>query len=66
MRWYRSVIDLTKRGIDCEKNYFRMMTLKTPEHTATSFYAFRFGVDQNNNIIAVVIEPIPIKYWSED
>ena len=30
------------------------------------FYAFRFRVDQNNNIIAVVIEPISMKYWSED
>ena len=22
--------------------------------------------EENNNIIAVVIEPIPMKYWSED
>ena len=36
------------------------------DSTKTYFYAFRFRVDQNNNIIAVVIEPIPMKYWSED
>ena len=36
------------------------------DSTKTFFYAFRFRVDQNNNIIAVVIEPIPMKYWSED
>ena len=35
------------------------------DSTKTYFYAFRFRVDQNN-IIAVVIEPIPMKYWSED
>ena len=34
--------------------------------TKKYFYAFRFRVDQNNNIIAVVIEPISMKYWSED
>lgn len=36
------------------------------DSTKKYFYAFRFRVDQNNNIIAVVIEPIPMKYWSED
>ena len=36
------------------------------DSTKEYFYAFRFRVDQNNNIIAVVIEPIPMKYWSED
>ena len=36
------------------------------DSTKTFFYAFRFRVDQNNNIIAVVIEPIPMQYWSED
>ena len=36
------------------------------DSTKTYFYAFRFRVDQNNTIIAVVIEPIPMKYWSED
>lgn len=36
------------------------------DSTKTYFYAFRFRVDQNNNIIAVVIEPISMKYWSED
>ena len=36
------------------------------DSTKTYFYAFRFRVDQNNNIIAVVIEPIPMQYWSED
>ena len=34
--------------------------------TKKYFYAFRFRVDQNNNIIAVVIEPISMKYWTED
>lgn len=42
-------------------NYFLKI-----DSTKDYFYAFRFRVDQNNNIIAVVIEPIPIKYWSED
>lgn len=36
------------------------------DSTKKYFYAFRFRIDQNNNIIAVVIEPIPIKYWSEN
>ena len=36
------------------------------DSTKKFLYAFRFRVDQNNNIIAVVIEPIPMKYWSED
>lgn len=36
------------------------------DSTKKYFYAFRFRVNQNNNIIAVVIEPIPMKYWSED
>ena len=36
------------------------------DSTKTYFYAFRFRVDQNNNIIAVVIEPISMQYWSED
>ena len=36
------------------------------DSTKKFFYAFRFRVDQNNNIIAVVIEPIPMQYWSED
>ena len=36
------------------------------DSTKNYFYSFRFRVDQNNNIIAVVIEPIPMKYWSED
>lgn len=36
------------------------------DSTKKYFYAFRFRVDQNNNIIAVVIEPISMKYWSED
>ena len=42
-------------------NYFLKL-----DSTKEYFYAFRFRVDQNNNIIAVVIEPIPMKYWSED
>ena len=42
-------------------NYFLKI-----DSTKDYFYAFRFRVDQNNNIIAVVIEPIPMKYWSED
>ena len=42
-------------------NYFLKL-----DSTKKYFYAFRFRVDQNNNIIAVVIEPIPMKYWSED
>lgn len=42
-------------------NYF----LKV-DSTKKYFYAFRFRVDQNDNIIAVVIEPIPMKYWSDD
>lgn len=36
------------------------------DSTKKFFYAFRFRVDQNNNIIEVVIEPIPMQYWSED
>lgn len=40
-------------------NYFLKL-----DSTKESFYAFRFRVDQNNNIIAVVIEPIPMEYWS--
>ena len=42
-------------------NYFLKI-----DSTKDYFYAFRFRVDQNNNIIAVVIEPISMKYWSED
>lgn len=42
-------------------NYFSKI-----DSTKDYFYAFRFRVDQNNNIIAVVIEPISMKYWSED
>ena len=42
-------------------NYFLKL-----DSTKEYFYAFRFRVDQNNNIIAVVIEPIPMKYWTED
>ena len=38
-------------------NYFLKL-----DSTKEYFYAFR--VDQNNNIIAVVIEPIPMEYWS--
>ena len=41
-------------------NYFLKI-----DSTKDYFYAFRFRVDQNNNIIAVVIEPISMKYWSE-
>ena len=40
-------------------NYFLKL-----DSTKEYFYAFRFRVDQNNNIIAVVIEPIPMEYWS--
>ena len=40
-------------------NYFLKL-----DSTKKYFYAFRFRVDQNNNIIAVVIEPIPMEYWS--
>ena len=40
-------------------NYFLQL-----DSTKEYFYAFRFRVDQNNNIIAVVIEPIPMEYWS--
>ena len=40
-------------------NYFLKL-----DSTKEYFYAFRFMVDQNNNIIAVVIEPIPMEYWS--
>ena len=36
------------------------------DSTKKYFYAFRFRVDQNNNIIAVVIEPISMEYWSAD
>ena len=42
-------------------NYFLEL-----DSTKEYFYAFRFRVDQNDNIIAVVIEPIPMEYWSED
>ncbi len=42
-------------------NYFLKL-----DSTKEYFYAFRFRVDQNDNIIAVVIEPIPMEYWSED
>ena len=42
-------------------NYFLQL-----DSTKEYFYAFRFRVDQNDNIIAVVIEPIPMEYWSED
>ena len=42
-------------------NYFLKI-----DSTKDYFYAFRFRVDQNNNIIAVVIEPISMKYCSED
>lgn len=42
-------------------NYFLKL-----DSTREYFYAFRFRVDQNDNIIAVVIEPIPMEYWSED
>ena len=42
-------------------NYFLKI-----DSTKDYFYAFRFRVDQNDNIIAVVIEPISMKYWSED
>lgn len=42
-------------------NYFLKL-----DSTKKYFYAFRFRVDQNNNIIAVVIEPISMEYWSED
>ena len=42
-------------------NYFLKL-----DSTKEYFYAFRFRVDQNDNIIAVVIEPIAMKYWSED
>lgn len=42
-------------------NYFLKI-----DSTKDYFYAFRFRVDQNNNIIAVVIEPISMKYWLED
>lgn len=38
-------------------NYFLKL-----DSTKKYFYAFRFRVDQNNNIIAVVIEPIPMEY----
>ena len=40
-------------------NYFLKL-----DSTKKYFYAFRFRVDQNDNIIAVVIEPIPMEYWS--
>ena len=40
-------------------NYFLKL-----DSTKEYFYAFRFRVDQNNNIIAVVIEPVPMEYWS--
>ena len=40
-------------------NYFLKL-----DSTKEYFYAFRFRVDQNNNIIAVVTEPIPMEYWS--
>lgn len=40
-------------------NYFLKL-----DSTKEYFYTFRFRVDQNNNIIAVVIEPIPMEYWS--
>ena len=40
-------------------NYFLKL-----DSTKEYFYAFRFRVDQNNNIVAVVIEPIPMEYWS--
>ena len=39
-------------------NYFLKL-----DSTKKYFYAFRFRVDQNDNIIAVVIEPIPMEYW---
>ncbi len=42
-------------------NYFLKL-----DSTKEYFYAFRFRVDQNDNIIAVVIESIPMEYWSED
>ena len=41
-------------------------TTENETSTKKYFYAFRFRVDQNNNIIAVVIEPISMEYWSAD
>lgn len=55
--------DFSHDGLKDSREYSYFLKL---DSTQKYFYAFRFRADQNNNIIAVVIEPIPMKYWSED
>ena len=59
----------------CTKEFFSHDNLKDTDQytyflkidsTKDYFYAFTFYVDQYSDVIGVLIEPIPMKYWSED
>ena len=59
----------------CIKKYFAHDDLKdTDEYTyflkldstKDYFYSFTFFTDQYSDVIGLIIEPIPMKYWSDD
>lgn len=59
----------------CTKEFFSHDNLKDTDQytyflkidsTKDYFYAFTFYVDQYSDVIGVLIEPISMKYWSED
>ena len=59
----------------CTKKYFSHDNLNDTvqytyflklESTKDYFYAFTFYADQYSDVIGVLIEPIPMEYWSED
>ena len=59
----------------CIKQYFAHDDLKdTDEYTyflkldstKDYFYSFTFFTDQYSDVIGLIIEPIPMKYWTED
>lgn len=67
---YGQADDYDTYGRDCfshdgKRDEVQYLYFFKTDLTKDYFYSFRFIIDQNNELIGFILEPMDIKYWSE-